>query len=601
MWPLTSLRLSATARTVGLLLLALLLATYVWSPMIMAGPKTADLDGRYFLHQWEAGKAALRHGELPLWNPFDCRGVPMWDHPEAMTASPLLMLLAWVPGTTTIWIWTIVHCAAGFVSMWLLARREVGLARSSSFVAACMWAFSAGHTGQYSGGHFSLSDFWLAPLLVFLWRRAEVHLRHAVFLGLTVALLIYEGATYPLPFMVAVVALETLTRVWPVRRIPRIALAGAVTGVVAFGASAARLLPVADQLMSKKRQHMLPDVDVLAHAHTLKQMFLWREGHWYMRLPDQQYVWNEYQTYLGPVLLVLALMGLFVALTERRWIVGVAAVTTLLMLGHFARWAPWDLLNRNILPYRSMRVPSRFRLVLVMSLALFVALAVERVPKLLERFTKSRNELARGARVALLGAAFLGIGDGMGLAMDIMEWTHQGPPERSVVRSSRFHYGGPDLAEWLDQPRQNRAWLACRSYEWPAHENAPVWEGDVPQAKPKPGLEATLVVDKVRRTQNSFSFEVDAKAPGRVWINSAHAPGWRSNVGVVVEDGTLLALDLPAGQHHVVVRYWPRMMTPGLVISALTWTTLLGAWAWVSLRRRRARARRVAAYGAPTS
>lgn len=599
MWPLTPHRLSGKTRALGLVLLAVLLATYVWWPMIMAGPKTADLDGRYFLHQWEAGKAALRHGEFPLWNPFDCRGVPMWDHPESMTGSPLLLLLSWVPGTATMWIWNIVHCAAGFVAMWLLARREVGLERTSAFVAACVWAFSSAHIGQYSGGHFSLSDFWLAPLLVFFWRRAEVHLRYAVYLGLTIAFMIYEGATYPLPFIVAVVALETLTRVWPIRRVPRILLAGGLTGVVAFGAAAARLLPVADQLMSKKRQHMLPDVDVLAHGHTLRQMFLWREGHWYMHLPDQQYVWNEYQTYVGPLLLVLALLGLSIAVTERRWLVGVAAITMLLMLGHFARWAPWDLLNRNILPYRSMRVPSRFRLVLLMSVALFAALAVERVPRLLERFTRSKNDLARGARVALLGAAFLGIGDGLGLAMDIMEWTHQAPPEQTVARSPRFFYGGADLAEWLDQPRQNRSWLGCRSYEWPAHENAPVWQGDVPQAKPVPGSEAIVAVDLVKRTQNTFQFEVDAKAPGRVWINSAHAPGWRANVGTVVEDGTLLALDVPAGKHHVVVRYWPRMLTPGLAITATTFVGLLGAWAALSLRR--ARARRARASAAPTS
>jgi len=601
MWPLTPLRLTSATRALALVLLALVFATCVWWPMIAAAPKTADLDGRYFLQQWESGKAAFRYGEFPLWNPFDCRGVPMWDHPESTTGSPLLVLLWWVPGTITLWIWNIVHCAGGFLSMWLLARREVGLGRTSSFVAASLWAFATSHISQYAGAHSSLVDFWLAPLLVYLWRRAEHHVDAAVKLGLVIAFMVYEGATYPLPFVIVIVVLETSTRLWPLRRIPAILKAGVLVGVVAFGAAAARLLPVADQLVSKKRQHMLPDVDVLTHSFTLRQMFLWREGHWWHRLPHQQYVWGEYIAYVGPLVFLLALVGVLISVRERRWLIALAVLTTLLMLGHFARWAPWDLLNRNVLPYKSMRVPSRFRLVFQMFVALWVALAVERVPRLLERFTRSKNELARGARVALLGAAFLGVGDAMGLGMDIIEWMHQGAPERSVERSPRFYYGGPNLAEWLDQPRQNRAWLGCRSYEWPANMDAPVWVGDVPQAKPRPGSEASLTVTNVARTQNSFTFDVEAKEPGRVFLNSAHALGWRSSVGRVVDEGTLLALDVPAGTHHVRVRYWPRLLTPGIVI---TTTTLLGigiGWAAVRIRRRRAQARRAAASAAPSA
>lgn len=600
MWPMTSLPRSRTTRALALVLLALLLSTVVWWPMIAAAPRTADLDGRYFLQQWEAGKAALRQGEWPLWNPFDCRGVPMWDHPESMTGSPLLVLLAWVPGTITLWIWNIVHCAGGFLSMWLLARREVGLSRGASFVAASAWAFSVSHISQYAGAHSSLSDFWLAPLLVYLWRRAEHHVDAAVKLGLVIAFMVYEGATYPLPFVIAVVVLETLTRVWPPRRVLRILAAGGLTAVTAIGASAARLLPLADQLMSKKRQLMLPDVDMLGHFLTLRQMFLWREGRWWAHLPHQQYVWGEYIAYVGPVLGSLAVIGLFIALRERRWLVAVAAFTFLLMLGHWARWAPWDFLNRNVLPYKSMRVPSRFRLILQMFIALWVGLAIDRVPRMLPRSIRRRAQLVRAARVALIVVGIVGVVDAVELGMTIIRRMHQGPPERSVARSPRFYYGGPGLAEWLDQPRQNRAFLGCRSYEWPANYGAPVWSGDVPQARPKPDAEG-LTVTNVVRTQNTFTFDVEAREPGRVLVNSAHAPGWRSSVGTVGEEHTLLVLDVPAGTHHVRMRYWPRMLTPGLVITGLTFVGIFVGWGVLRLRLRRARRARTAAASAAPS
>jgi hypothetical protein len=582
---MTRLRdLSPATKLVLLVCFSLVLATYVWWPMIHAYPKTADLDGRYFLHQWAAGKAAIRnHHEFPLWNPFDCKGVPMWSHPESMTGSPLLLLCTWFSPTITLCIWNIVHCAAGFVSMWLLARVEVGMSRVAAFLAAATWAFSVCHLSQYAGAHSSLSDFWLAPLFVYLWRRAERDRVYVVKLGALIAFAIYEGATYPLPFIIAILILETLTRVTPISRLPRIALSGALVGVVAVGLSAARLFPLVSEMMSKKRGNMLPDIDDLARFHTLSEMYLWREGHWWQRLPNQQYVWGEYIAYVGPIGLALAVIGIVMSLRDRKWVVALAFLTLLMMLGHFSGIAPWQLINRHVFPYTSMRVPSRFRLILQMFVSLGIATAVDRAPQWLGRARVDRTA-AKSIQALMIGAAFFAAGDAAGLGMDIIEWMHQGPPEQTVERSSHFYYGGPGLAEWLDQPKQDRSWLGCRSFEWPANGDAPVWVGDLPQAKSAEGT--GIVVRNVTRTQNTFTFDVEAAQPGRVFVNSAHASGWRSNVGSVVDDRTLLALDVPAGTHHVKMRYWPKMLTPGIAVTAVTIVGLLGVGLFLRRRKR---------------
>ena len=61
-------------------------------------------DGRYFVHQIEIAKAAVRHyHEAPLWNAFDCRGIPMWDHPENITASPFFSLDTFPHSTPRVW------------------------------------------------------------------------------------------------------------------------------------------------------------------------------------------------------------------------------------------------------------------------------------------------------------------------------------------------------------------------------------------------------------------------------------------------------------------------------------------------------------------
>src|SRR5690349_461846 len=107
MW-LASYRAARWTRALLLLGLALTLAIYHWWPQFDLLPRTADLDGRAVLYQIEIGKAAIRqYGEFPLWNPFDCRGIPMFDHPESMVQSPLLLATTWLDTATTLWVWNV--------------------------------------------------------------------------------------------------------------------------------------------------------------------------------------------------------------------------------------------------------------------------------------------------------------------------------------------------------------------------------------------------------------------------------------------------------------------------------------------------------------
>jgi len=235
-----------------------------------------------------------------------------------------------------------------------------------------------------------------------------------------------------------------------------------------------------------------------------------------------------------------------------------------------------------------MRVPSRFRLLFQMSIALFVALAVERLPLIAQRLVKGKHRIERGAHALIFAVAVIGIVDVVNLGRDITSRMHHGAPEFPIERSEAFFYSDDEVGGWLDQPRQNRSWLGCRSYEWPANYGAPVWIGNAPQARPKPTEKQVLTVANVVRTQNTFSFDVDAQEAGRVLVNSAHHRGWRSSVGTVVDDQTLLAIDVPAGQHHVLMRYWPRLLTPGLWISAATAFGLVVFYALRFFFRRRA-------------
>src|ERR1700761_3081949 len=146
--------------------LGLLLFVVFWWPMFKAYPGTPIEDGHYFLHQIEVSKASWhRYHEVPLWNPFDCRGIPMWDHPENITASPIFYLTLPFSAGITIIVWNMVHVVVGFLGMWLLCRDDLKLSRIATFIAAVAWSFGTVHN-QYAGEHEAFISFYHAPLLL---------------------------------------------------------------------------------------------------------------------------------------------------------------------------------------------------------------------------------------------------------------------------------------------------------------------------------------------------------------------------------------------------------------------------------------------------
>jgi uncharacterized membrane protein YfhO len=365
-----------------------------------------------------------------------------------------------------------------------------------------------------------------------------------------------------------------MLRIWPPRRFLAIVRAGSITGVVAVLLSAARLLPLVDQLSLHRRA--VYDVDSLLHINTLGAMWLHHEPNWLLGLPNQQYVWGEYMTYIGFASLIVALSGFFIA-TKRDWrLVALTTIVFLCMLGHFSRFAPWTLLHDFVPIFKSMRVPSRFRLILQCFTALFVAFAIEDARK--------RSPAMRMLVVAL---AFIGIGDMMGFGFELVKTRFHGPAPAYVEVADHFYYGGKGVStDYADAVRENRGWLGCRSYEWPSNLDAAVWTGDVAQVR---ATDANAHVDESSRTSSTFTAKVDVKQPTTILLNSGYAEGWQTNVGKVTEQNGMLAVMLPPGYHKLHVRYWPRRMTAGIWMSAIGTVGVLGFFigGWLMRRRRR--------------
>lgn len=553
----TGARNRTAGRILGVLALGFVMAIFAWWPMLAAFPNTQGGDGPPYHKTIEAARVSVvRYHELPLWNPYECGGLPLWDNPQGPPAAPLMWTTLFLGTTASMYLWYLLHSAIGFLSMWLFARDEVKLSRAATFVASLAWAFSGFHQQHYSGGHFTFVPFLYFPFAVLLWRRAAGDLRYAVGLGWLVAWMMLEGAVYPLPHLVVLLGAETLTRLKKQTLVP-IVKAGAIVGLVGFLVGACRFLPVIDQLKSHTRPIGI-ERDHIQWA-TLRDMFVSRTHE--RGVAGQTYVWPEYGTYIGPFLLVLAAIGAIVCAFESPWLVALAVVCFVLMMGHFSPVAPWAVLKAHVYPFKEMRVPSRFRCEVSMFLAVFAGIAVDRLPQKLAGFSRKAGKIGRTLALAI---AFIGAGDMIATGIAWFTVCFNNPPEQKVAVSPRLYVHGPNLSGMIDQPRQNRIRLACWD-EWGFSAGAPMWEGDVPQAVAAPG--AKVVVTNVVRTQNKFSFHVEAEAPGRVLVNSGYDRGFRSNVGTVGEENKLLVLDVPQGSHDVRMEYWPHGLTLGFFLS----------------------------------
>jgi hypothetical protein len=569
---------SARLRWFALVVLALLLAIYAWYPMLGAFPKTQGGDGPVFHKMIEAGRVSVvRYHEMPMWNPYECGGLPLWDNPQAPLGSPLMWPIYWLGTTKTIGLWYIAHAALGFLGMWWLARRELGVSRAGAFVSAGAWAFCGFFQNHLPGGHMVFAAFEYFPVAILFWRGAEKDLRMAIGLGATVALMIYEGGVYPIPHLAVILFVETLTRVWPPKRLGRIALAGVVVLAVAITVGAARFLPVIDQIKSHTRG-VASESDGLNWG-VFKEVFLTRTHE--RPVPGQRYVWGEYGLYLGPIVLLLSIIGIGLAGLEHVWLVVLLVVSLVFMFGDAGKYAPWTILRGHVFPFKDMRVPSRFGLEVSMALTAFAGLAVDRIVARAKKITM-RVDWVDALRVAVIGIAFVGVGDIIGVGLDLVGGSWGNPPEDPRIEASPRLYLGSRAPNMIDGPRENLGRQTCWE-EWGFGQGAPLWDGDVPQARAR---DEGAVVTNVVRTQNTFTADVDTSAPARIVFDTSYDKGWRTTVGAVVDEDKALAVDVPAGKHHLVVKYWPKTMTLGLVLTGIGTVASIAALVWLTRRRR---------------
>ncbi len=535
----------------------------------------------YFQFLWEADRTTwLTFGQMPLWNPYHCGGMGELANPHSMGWSPFFLPALTLGAGAGIRIFMLTHFVVAFLGTWTWARSR-GLRDPWAAAPAVVFAMSGFFTAR-AAGHLSFLPFAWVPWMLWCWERAQAELRFAYLLGALVALCVYSGAPYPTTYGVLLIATLTtrdlaIVAARRARGLPapaplvpaRIALvaAAAFVSIAAF-----KLFPVIEFFQSHPRA--TPVGDEALGLRQLVEIFLYRP----FTREREGYVFpfDEYRDYVGPLVVGGALVTLARGRARLRDVV-LAAWFLALVAGDHGAWSPYALLH-HVPGFASQRVPSRFVILVLPFVGLW--------------FGQALADLAAGAsrarRYAAAVVLILTFADLATINASMLQDWFTVPPEVRHDTSPPARVGFPQLNDtsetwlttYLRAPLDGYGFSMCEDFE--------------PNPLPRSAALVTLFPEHVELrplrsgtarlvafTPNRLEVAVDLPAPARLHVNQNFYPGWRSDVGEVLDRKGRLAVSLPEGKRTVVLWFWPRA---GWLYAVLTLLGLAGLG--VALTRR---------------
>lgn len=524
------------------------------------------------LHEEAARKTIAEFHQLPSWNPYFCGGMPGLANPPDTSLSPdfvLRLIFGTQPGRK---LAALLMVLLGMEGTFRLARRH-----QASVIGAAMGAVAfacSGHFNYLAGlGWLFMFAYQLIPWVALSFEEGLRDVRWRVGGGLFLAWMVLSGGTYVTLYagivLLCLLAIETVRAILRSdgpESVPwhRPAVTLATMGLVSFGVTAVRVLPMLQ--IVRKFPRILEQHDSDSPFVVLARLAV---GHGERALGA-----GAGEFYVGSFVVLFAIIGLFVADRGAGRFFALAVVFIALSCGEIHPKAPWVLLHELPL-YSQLRLPVRLAVVA----SLFLALAGARGLTVIEDGLLSFCRGLAGGRLSAPAAALFAtmaallVGNaGYKAARDVVV--------ENEIGSGQVYNNDPALAyaQGFKQSRGNRwdahVWTyanlgSIQCFEENPLPESPALRGDLPAEEyPAPGGDAS--VSRIRWTPNMLVLEVDARSPARVLVNQNHDPGWRASVGQVVAHDGLLAVDVPAGKHRLVLRYRDKWTMIGLVISVGT-------------------------------
>ena len=345
----------------------------------------------YYWNNWWIGRAiAEGHSWFSTEMIFFPQGTSLLAHSHSLLSSLLVWLLEPLAGPVAafnlVWLWGLWLSAWG---MFLLVR-ELAKQPVAAFVAGFVFAFAPYHLTQYLA-HMHLGTIqWWPFYILFLWRSLrQPGWGNAALAGVFLSLSFWTGIQQAV-FLGLWTAVYLLWWVWTNRPIAWLQTGRQLLlmGVAFFVLSLPVVWPILNNLSAlvgtaaEGDESLIKQTDLVAYVVPPTYQPLWGEA---MVPIYQNFRVNQaFMPYIGVGVLLLCLLALWKQWREARFWLWSGLVWLVLAAGSQLRFngtvyesiqLPYNLI-KSIFPISAIRTPERFNLLLVVSMAVLVGLAV---------------------------------------------------------------------------------------------------------------------------------------------------------------------------------------------------------------------------------
>ena len=342
---------------------------------------------RYFMAE------SLRHGVLPLWNPYIHMGFPFLATLQAGIFYPFSVLYYCLPFNAAFNWFLIVHYPLGGFFMYMLGR-ELLLSDEGAAGAGLVFAFSGYLSSVLHMPTTLTSVVWL-PLVFLYFRRFllenERKPKNLIITGALFGLMFLGGEPtilYGTAWILLVyLAYESIGD----RRGLALGVGGlAAALLIAAGFAAVQLLPFAELILHSVRAGGIPYKEAAKFSFSWHKMIdllfpYFSAVSWY---PWFDSGWLK-TTYLGLVPALLSLAALAISRGRQRWLLAGALLLILLIIAGDRSPLPiYRLLYLFVPGFNLFRYPAKFMFVLVFIFAYLSGLGLDLVAANAARFKK---------------------------------------------------------------------------------------------------------------------------------------------------------------------------------------------------------------------
>lgn len=504
-----------------------------------------DWDQHLVLH-WVPYETVRQYAQIPLWNPFVCGGMPMLGNPQSRWLTPFFLLHLWRGPELGLQLEIIAHVALAWMGAFFLGRTR-GLSRIAALVPATTFAGCSYHYLHLAEGHLTWLAFAYMP-----WILAAVSSNRPLLAGVGLALAIGEGGVYPVTYTgvaLGVLAVHGSIAGRSARPLANLGAAGAMAACLA-APKLLFVLPLMARNARLTRATEETEFDVLVQALL---------GRGISVPPGYDYGFHEYGAYVGPIPVLLALVGVSAWKSRRStapWLI-LACLGLALSLGGAlgGEYSPWALLHRAPV-FASLRAPSRFILLTVLAVGVLAGFGVDRLVS-----------VSRGRRLAAALALVLAATVDLALV---------GPPNLENVSATlgTTLERSPSFVQ-LDNADNKRMYAVARANMGALNCYEPVQPAVAPVGINEPGyrgeqyLLAPGRVGRIEWSPHQLTFEVSSDGPNTLVLNSNYDESWQvvAGAGQAFEYGGLLAVKIPAGSQRLSVAYRSTRFTLGVLLA----------------------------------